>query len=795
MKKYNIPLLFTSLLIFAYSSRAQSNFALYKAVSSLPHLYGKAANAGYLYTTAGDQLYAIGNQAGNFPSVGFHVPGEMGGIWQQPIKLFDGFRLKIQDASNTTTLTACDSFVTYPFTSSFIYSLPQQQLSVTRTQFVPDGKPVLVVEYAFTNLSNTDKNIHVELLGDVNLRPVWLGERTGMNDTTDELLNYQPSTHTLLLKDKANSWYAGVSLSNPSTTFTGIEPTAYPGKGITGKLSATIAIQKGKTALLYVYFSGSTKTATEVENNIYHTADAFKSLFYEKKDRYRQLTAHAAIDVPDAGIMQAYKWGKYSSDWLARDVAPFGRAMSAGLPDYPWFFSNDQATTFNALVGTIQPELFYSSWKMLKQLSAKANGGAGRIIHEASTNGSVYDKGRMEESQLHIITAWNIFRWTGNLDFLKENYAFGKKTWDWLQTHDTDHNGYIEGYGGVEIEGLNAEMLDVQVHTQSFLQAMSEMATVLGDKESANNFIAKAAALKTKINADWWVPGENRYADFISSPEKAIGIIDTALSKRVHADRNSWARQKLEGLKKQVQDNSYPNKGYVVYYNASGTLPVDEGIADTAKALQALQHINWFTNKYGLYIAGIERPDDLSADEGNFKHDADFNYNRAVMPAATTGIISGACRYGSTDTALQYMHILLNSFSYATPGTLYEVSPDYGMFVQAWNITGLNIPLLQYFFGIDPQAYEKKITLRPNFPTAWKKASVKKVIIGNNLLSIQYNKNASAYSYHISLAKPGWQVKLVLPAAKQVWLNGKPVKTDKGTIVVSGTDNSIRLAL
>ena len=117
------------------------------------------------------------------------------------------------------------------------------------------------------------------------------------------------------------------------------------------------------------------------------------------------------------------------------------------------------------------------------------------------------------------------------------------------------------------------------------------------------------------------------------------------------------------------------------------------------------------------------------------------------------------------------------------------------MFVQAWNITGLNIPLLQYFFGIDPQAYEKKITLRPNFPSTWKTASVKKVIIGDNLLSIQYTKNASAVSYHISLAKPGWQVNLVLPAAKQVLLNGKPVKTDKGAIVLSGTDNSIRLSL
>ena len=175
-----------------------------------------------------------------------------------------------------------------------------------------------------------------------------------------------------------------------------------------------------------------------------------------------------------------------------------GRAMSAGLPDYPWFFSNDQASAFDALFGTIEPDIFYSSWKMLKQSSYKANGENGRIIHEVSTNGSVYDKGRMEESQSYIITAWNIFRWTGNISFLKDNYEHGKKVWKWLQEHDTDHNGYIEGYGGAEIEGLNSEMLDVQVATAVFLKTMADMAIDFKRYGCSKNLPSESGAVTDK---------------------------------------------------------------------------------------------------------------------------------------------------------------------------------------------------------------------------------------------------------------------------------------------------------
>jgi hypothetical protein len=180
-------------------------------------------------------------------------------------------------------------------------------------------------------------------------------------------------------------------------------------------------------------------------------------------------------------------------------------------------------------------------------------------------------------------------------------------------------------------------------------------------------------------------------------------------------------------------------------------------------------------------------------DEGAFHHDKEFNYNRAVMPAATASLAIIACRYSNPDTALYYMHMLLNSFSFATPGTTYEVSPDYGMFVQAWNIRGINIPLIHYFFGIDPLAYKKEIRLKPNFPETWGNASIKNVIIGDNLLSVDYRKSGETKEYIIKNTKPLWTIKLYVGFSRNIFLNGKKTMSKNGYIILKEEVSRVRI--
>src|SRR5215207_5798055 len=49
------------------------------------------------YVTAGDRAYVSGFQDGRFYAQGWHVTGEMGGVWSQPLKLVDGVWFGIGD--------------------------------------------------------------------------------------------------------------------------------------------------------------------------------------------------------------------------------------------------------------------------------------------------------------------------------------------------------------------------------------------------------------------------------------------------------------------------------------------------------------------------------------------------------------------------------------------------------------------------------------------------------------------------------------------------------------------------
>jgi len=791
-------LIFVAIFLFCINLHAQNDqFNLDKATSDLPQIYGLPQNSEHLYVTAGNRLYCIGDQSGGFPEVGFHLPGKMGGIWQHPIKLLDGFSFSLRDTKTGIQYKSmCDSFITSSFTTKFRYHIPNEKITIVQTQFVPDKLPVLVVEYKIGNTSDQERNFEIELNTAVDLMPVWLGESSGMTDHRDTLDSFDKNHAILYFRDMGNPWYTGIGFEKSHIRYKTTKKPSNKGNGITGITSLQCIIPATSSIIFRFYLSGSLTGKSEIEQNISAVRWQLPNLFSIKKARFDSIEKTAQITIPDKLLETAYNWGKYSTDWLVRDVPGLGQGLSAGLPDYPWFFSNDQATTFMGLTGTIQPQIFYNSFSMLKRISDKTNESCGRIIHEVSTNGVVFDKGRMEESQLHIISAWHIFKWTGNLQFLKENYEFAKKTWNWLQQHDANHNGYIEGYGGTEIEGLNDEMLDVQVNTFEFLNILSQMATIFKEPNDAREYVRKAEILKNQINRDWWIESENRYADFITSKEKALKIINEALAKRVHPGRNGWAGIKLSRLREDIINNTYSQKGYVVYCNSSGLQPMEAGIADTLSALRMLKGASFFTNRFGEYVCGIERPDDVTIDEKKSIKDSVFTYYRAVMPAATAGLAVAAAKYGMPDTALMYMHRILNTFSYATPGTTYEVSPDYGMFVQAWNTTGINIPLIQYFFGVQPNAYNQEITLQLRMPTAWNNAELKNLIVGNNRLCIHYTKTTNRITCEINSSEPGWKIHFLTEVnANEFDINQKQLINVNHSVELTGIHNKISYSL
>ncbi len=83
---------------------------------------------------AGTRAYSLGFEDGRFYANGWHITGEMGGVWTPPVKLVDGVWFGL-DGNWVGPATK--------FTSGWGYTrfdLPTTAgLSVSRTDFVPDG--------------------------------------------------------------------------------------------------------------------------------------------------------------------------------------------------------------------------------------------------------------------------------------------------------------------------------------------------------------------------------------------------------------------------------------------------------------------------------------------------------------------------------------------------------------------------------------------------------------------------------------------------------------------------------
>ncbi|HWA35911.1 MAG TPA: hypothetical protein VG737_17330, partial [Cyclobacteriaceae bacterium] len=215
-------------LLFSCSRKSESlqSDSLEKQMVGQPHLAGKKEYLNTPYVTAGDRVYMVGHQDGTFPDLGWHIGGEMGGIWDHPIKLMDGFEVSMSCEGVSYCLQNADCFVNYPFANKHHFVWHEQQLEIERFQFAPDQEEGLVIEFTIHNKSSVKKVVSLAVRCHFDLRPVWLGDRTGMANDADEV-QYLDKRQVLLGKDKTNPWFAvagsRVPVKGSSLEFTGCD--------------------------------------------------------------------------------------------------------------------------------------------------------------------------------------------------------------------------------------------------------------------------------------------------------------------------------------------------------------------------------------------------------------------------------------------------------------------------------------------------------------------------------------------------------------------------------------------
>lgn len=736
------------------------------------------------YLTAGDRAYAVGLQDGSFPDMGGHVPGEMGGVWTPPVKLADGYWLKLADVKNNREawLLRADSFINYPTGNRFVYRPVLDGIEASRFQYAPEGKNGVVIQYTFANTSDKPRQVSVDFVLKTDISPVWFSNENGIYDGRDSVV-WNETLQLFEGNDLANPWYAVWGSDRDATSYTvnGYCPVETKGAGVAATLTSLLQLEPGQREQVTYFVCGSSLSREDAYAEYACLAARKDSLLAEKERLYRSVLGRARIEIPDKELQEAYNWVKINTQWLVMELPGTGRFLTAGAVEYPWLFGCDNSYAQQGVAASGDFGLAQSTLRTLKEVSEKVNGN-GRIIHEMSSNGFVGNRGNTQETAHFIVAAWNTFRWTGDTAFLNGVYPYSVSGIRWLtEAMDTDRNGFPEGYGIMEVRGLNAELIDVAVYTRQALEAVAGMASLLGDAAAAAGYREQAAALKEKINTAYWNDAESSYCDFYGTREQALATAQGAI-EQIRLDKQYAATEEghgktafytdlLERIKRLpagTRQGWFTNKNWVV------TTPMETGIAPAEKALRNLDKIRAENcGAYGPYLSAVEK-----------KH---------MMTIATGVQAMSEARYGRTDRALEYMRMIASALHATLPGSINEMLPDYGCPVQAWTVYGMVTPMITHIFGVMPDAYRRQAVFVPHWPSGWERMALYDLPVGDNSFSFEFTRNGKETVYRIAADKPGWDCSLLLPgiAGKTYRLNGKEAVADSDTIRLAAGKNTV----
>lgn len=791
----------------------------------------------------GDRAYAMGDESGLYPAAGWHVRGEMGGFWSQPIKLLDGIWFGLDGNWLGKQVPAAK------YTSGHGYSRIDYSgsVNVRRTDFVPDGIRATLV--GLTLSSSTAKTVkldvdaHSELMqpypwgwttpsaadanlpdtGDFNngaLRFREQGTPSYPNATAHDYAAFvgsslRPTSHQLGA-DHRGPQSPAVTCPADGTTPARCDDSLV-GKGTGGRLTYEVRLAAGQQKTIWFAVAGSDQGSRAAEREYGKALSNPDKLLQAKTSARRQIDAQSAVDLPgDRLLQQSVEWSKQNladsvqeaRNLQIRDVnegkdypAPVGsvpaaRWFGAGFPDYPWLFATDGEYTAFAAVAAGQFDTVKEHLRALRDVSDLLNNRSGKVAHEVTPTGDVYfgsnqSAGNTDETVKFPSTVALLWRWTGDNKFRDEMYDFSVRNLQYIyKTLDKDSDGWPEGLANVERNGMGVEKLDSTVYLARGLRDLADLAASKHDTKVQQWATGRANDLESKFEAQWWVAAAKGYADSVDDPANPAND-NTPIFQR------HWI-----GVTPMEAVLTRPGQTSPLSSAANAKIALDQ------------RETSCYTGEFGLYHTGSGP---TSAEGGNRGDKCDdvvsqaqsertmFGLNTSIMAVAEGNFgrlgVKQQQRYTTGNARIQ-----LDPSVWETPGAMPEIAPspdspanigrpfyDRSMTLQAWGAYGILWPVVHQQLGVDPDLGHGRIAVVPQLPEGQQKVAGSNIRVGRGAVDVSARLTGKALSTEVTAKGVGaaLTVGAVLPTGakvQSVTVDGhaaqyKLVTTSRGTEV------------
>ncbi|MGI8880841.1 MAG: glycogen debranching protein [Jatrophihabitans sp.] len=739
----------------------------------------------------GDRFYEVGAEDGSYPAEGFHTRGEMGGFWSMPIKLLDGVWFGVDGNWLNSS----------KYTSGWGYArmdLGQHSgVKIQRTDFAPDGTRAGLIGLTLSSSRKRTISLTMDAHSELMLAYPW-GETTpsqtafNLPDTgsyangnlvfreigtpptaTATAHNYAAVVGSTL---KAASHQLGPNFrgpqdpavqcgaSGPNTPPTPprCDDTAY-GKGTGGQLQYNVTVPAGSRTVWFA-IGGSDNGLGEANAMQQRALANPAKLLAQKVAGRNALAKQTNVTLPgDPQLAQSIAWSKQnladarqeaknlnlrvtnagtvdSQPIATQDTAQW---IGAGWPDYPWMFGTDGEYTAYAAVAAGQFGSIENHLRTLMQISDKVNKRSGKVVHEVVPDGSVYygansDPGNTDETVKFPSTVALIWRWTGDNAFRDSMYNFSVRNLKYVFSQlDADKDGWPEGAGNVERDGMGAEKLDVAVYAIRGLLDLADMAASKHDTATLTWARSKAKDLQKRFEKTWWNGSATKsYAD-------SLGDDNAQIFQRY------WI-----GLT--PVEAELPATG--------GNQPGPLADLNHAVATVAQHERGCYTGDNGLYHTGTGATSDPKGNPGptcdattsSAPSDREvFTLTTSIMAVAEAAL----GRMGSTQTK-QYTddiaRVQVDPSVSETPGAMPEISPspDFGANIdklfterssglQAWGTYGVLWPVVHYELGVAPDMGRNTVSVVPQVPNGQSVVSGTDIQVGRGSLDVTARRSGN----------------------------------------------------
>ncbi len=683
-----------------------------------------------LFAVTGRRCYLIGSLDGGFPDLGHHLPGEMGGVWTPPVKLADGFWFGLSLTGNEHEThwmhgPTCKSFTMQPgkVKREFLLQVGSASIEVAQRFFIPDHEPGVLLDLTLHNKSEVALQLTLTWLVRWDIQGAWWSH---WPDRPDEA-QFVDGWGGIVAWDSGHDSWSGVMLSDrvpdrhrigpdlwgPERTGSlqgeegvkrgGIlpDPAALQGAGMSGRLDYNLALQPGERHALRFALAGGTDGPSCARQKVTGLLAEHDALLRTKMvGQKRLIGAASSIETPESGMDRAYSLQNLCMDMLTLEMPGVARGAVAGLPSFAWFFGCDTYYSVSGLLIAGQAETAISN---LRLLANNARWQGGRIPHEITPTGRLFNPGNSVETAQFVTSVERAYRWTGDRAFLQEMYGVCKEgIFDYLLGEcDPEHTYLPDGPGLLELRSAgHGRKLDVAAALHQGLRSLAYLARSVSDPETVARCVEVRLKVRDSIDRHFWVADRGEYI------------------WRIEEDLSVWPEELAQS--------------YVM---------MEMGVLDGSNAQDAAR----LTSLFGK----VEGPEHTGPTGMIHPGTSDF-----VMPVQNAIVALAEFQYGRPDRGLWYLQRMSDLCGQAMPWAIPEFEApegsDRACFLQLWSSAAYNWLMVQGWFRLQPDPDRGIVLVRPQLPSNWQTVKVRNLTLWGKRYDLSLRRAGNQIEFSVT---------------------------------------------